>query len=162
MRHYLTNLWTNFYVKKQIVYQGSNIWYSVIIHINLVQIRPNSLGRTKYCSYLIYTKHIQTRPLNAVHNSSRKIQIIKKMSHKCGLYYTPFSIISDDCDVTIWSITLELSISLLEASFVLLEDIYSGFNSKITIVACLQYRPLISKAVIKHSYIANLKVGPLH
>jgi hypothetical protein len=88
------------------------------------------------------------------------------MSYYCSLYYTPFSIISDDCDVTIWSITLELSISLLEASFVLLEDIYStgrsGFNRQITIVACLQYRALVCKSVIKHSYIAKLKVGHLH
>ncbi len=31
---------------------GSKIWYSVTIHIVLVQNRPNSTLQTEYCSYL--------------------------------------------------------------------------------------------------------------
>ena len=32
---------------------GSYIWYSVTVHINLIQIRLNSLVQTKYRSYLV-------------------------------------------------------------------------------------------------------------
>jgi hypothetical protein len=43
-------------------------------------------------------------------------------------------------DATIWSINLELSITLLGSSFTLIEEIYStslsGYHSKIKIVAC--------------------------
>jgi hypothetical protein len=49
-------------------------------------------------------------------------------------------------DATIWSITLELSSTVLEASFTLIYNVYStGItydDHKLTIVIHLQYRPL--------------------
>jgi hypothetical protein len=42
----------------------------------------------------------------------------------CGLDYKNMTIVNDDC-TTIWSITLESSIILLELSIMLLENIYS-------------------------------------
>ncbi len=51
--HYLSNLWTNISIKKQL-YQAKK-WYLVTICINLIQNRPNSLCLTKYCRYLSTT-----------------------------------------------------------------------------------------------------------
>jgi len=51
-------------------------------------------------------------------------------------------------DATIWSITLELSIAILEVQFTLNKDAYStGItydDCQLTIIICLKYRPLIS------------------
>jgi hypothetical protein len=48
------------------------------------------------------------------------------------------------CDAAIWSITLESSITILEASLTLIYDVYSTFitgdDSELTIVMCLSYR----------------------
>ncbi len=58
MRHYLSNLWINIYSKKWIVYWPKN-WYSVTIHIDSFQNRPNSWWQTKYCNYLEPTKVLE-------------------------------------------------------------------------------------------------------
>ncbi len=50
-------------VKKTNSLPGSNFSYSVIIHINLILIRLNSLGQTEYCycSTLIFTKPFELK-----------------------------------------------------------------------------------------------------
>jgi len=43
---------------------GSNLQYLVTIRINLIQIRPNSLGKIKYRSYLVINKHFMLSVTN--------------------------------------------------------------------------------------------------
>ncbi len=67
--------------------------------------------------------------------------------NSCGLYYKNLMIVNDNHnDATIWSIILQLSITLLESSIMLPKDIYStGITHNdhhMTIIICLQYRPL--------------------
>jgi hypothetical protein len=51
-------------------------------------------------------------------------------------------------DASIWSMSLELSITILEALFTLIYDVYSrgiaNDDSQVTIVICLWHRPKIN------------------
>ncbi len=60
---------------------GSNMWYSVTICIDLIQIRLNSLQQTKYCIYLI-ERSSEKGKLN-------KFLKDKKIKIKCSLNLSP-------------------------------------------------------------------------